>query len=98
MVQVGARATNVVMGVVHGAGAADDVVPYEVFVGSLRATGYDGDVVLGVPRTLSDGVEEYLVRQAVTLRRLPPVAAAAAALPPDAPHLARVVRSVVRTK
>ena len=38
MVQVGARATNVVMGVVHGAGAADDVVPYEVFVGSLRAT------------------------------------------------------------
>jgi hypothetical protein len=42
---------------------------YEIFVGSLRATGYDGHIILGIRPDTSSEIIEYLEMQNVTMHR-----------------------------
>ena len=47
-----------------------DVNVYKRFVGSLRATGYLGNIILAVSPTPKPGVEEYLTQEGVIMKRL----------------------------
>jgi len=42
---------------------------YRIFVGSLRATGYSGRIILGISENAPSDVVEYLMSQAVTVHR-----------------------------
>ncbi|KAL3763446.1 hypothetical protein ACHAW5_010236 [Stephanodiscus triporus] len=42
---------------------------YQIFVGSLRATGYDGHIILGIRPDTSSDIIEYLEMQNVTMYR-----------------------------
>lgn len=46
-----------------------DLPVYQKFVGSLRHTGFSGNIILAVSQTLKEGVEEYLIQQNVTFHR-----------------------------
>lgn len=58
--------TATVMGMATGY----DLSVYKSFVGSLRRTGYKGNIILVVSPTPDPGVEEYLTSQGVTMKRL----------------------------
>lgn len=47
-----------------------DVGTYKRFVGSLRRAGFEGNIILAISPDPKPGVEEYLNRQNVTMKRL----------------------------
>jgi hypothetical protein len=58
--------TATVMAMATGYGLGD----YQRFVGSLRSTGYSGHIILAVSPTVRTGIEEYLLSQDVTMRKV----------------------------
>ena len=55
---------SVVMGMINGY----HLSIYETFVGSLRATGYPGHIILGIANDAPEGTVDYLTSQNVTIK------------------------------